>query len=398
MIGWRMPTRVEIAPGARHALADVLGAHTIRRVLMVVDPGLRTTDWPDALVKQLGRANIDRVVFDALEPNPRTTTAERASELARAENVGAVVALGGGSALDAGKAAAMLATNRGRAADFVGNNRFANPPLPFIAMPTTCGTGSEVTWVSVLSDPSNRTKISIKGERMFPSQALVDPDLLATLPASLVATTGADALTHAIEATTCRLANPVSDALAEQAIALLFRFLPRAVADIAGDEEARFAVARASTLAGLAFGNADVASVHCLSEAIGGMFDVPHGLANAVLLRPMLEANRPIIDNRLASLAAGLSTDVEDSLGAVDDVSDDSRADAPPDEAAAAFLDALGTLLARIEIPAFDALGVPTGELDQVARQAEANGSNPSNARRMTAADYRAVLEALVDA
>lgn len=378
LVGWRMPTHVNIADGARHTLPEVLQGLDARRVLLVIDPGLAKTPWPEEIVQLLTRSHIQSVRFERLEANPRTATAERAADLARAERAGAVVGLGGGSALDTAKAAAMLATNRGRATDFAGKNRFSSPPLPFVALPTTCGTGSEVTWVSVLSDPAARTKISLKGEAMFPAQALVDPDLLATLPPPLVAATGADALTHALEATTCRLANAVSDALAEQAVALLFRHLPRAVADIGGDDEARFAVARASTLAGLAFGNADVASVHCLSESLGGLFDVPHGLANAVLLRALLTYNRPLIDSRLAALGAVVGAASEDDADAAD-----------------RFLAALGDLLDAIGIPGFAALEIPRSGFDEAARRAESNGSNPSNARAMTADDYRRLLDQL---
>ena len=140
---------------------------------------------------------------------------------------------------DAAKAAAMLLPNGGSCRDYEGKNRFTRAPLPFVAIPTTCGTGSEVTWVAVITDPDRSWKMSLKGDGMFPDWALVDADLIATLPASLVAWTGLDALTHALEATTCRAANPASDALAEKAISLLLRYLRRAVADVAGDAEAR---------------------------------------------------------------------------------------------------------------------------------------------------------------
>lgn len=381
MIGFRMPTRVHIAAGARKSLGPVLVALDAQRVLLVLDPGLAATRWPAAIEQQFARAKVHTVRFDQVEPNPRTTTSEQAAELARAEGVQAVIGLGGGSALDTAKAAAMLATNGGRATEHVGRRQWPAAPLPLVALPTTCGTGSEVTWVSVLSDPEAGTKISLKGEAMFPAQALVDPDLLGTLPAPLVATTGADALTHALEATTCRRANPVSDALAEQAIALLFRFLPRAVADIAGDDAARFAVARASTLAGLAFGNADVASVHCLSESLGGLYDLPHGLVNAVLLVPMLAYNRPWIDPRLAELAS---------------IADPQRDAGRNQEARAEhFLGELRALLSAIAIPPFADLRLPAAGFERVAQLAENNGSNPSNARPMSADDYRTVLASM---
>ena len=144
------------------------------------------------------------------------------------------------------------------------------------------------------------------GDACSPTGRSSTPISCVTLPGRLVAWTGADALTHAVEATTCRLANPVSDALAEKAVALLLRYLRRAAADIAGDAEAREAVMRASTLAGLAFGNADVAAVHCLSETLGGRCDLPHGLANAVLLAPVTRYNLEACADKLATLEAAL--------------------------------------------------------------------------------------------
>ncbi len=380
MFGFRLPTRVHIRAGARRTLPDVLGALGVRRVLLAVDPGLSRTPWPDEVTALLDGARVASERFDAIEPNPRTSTAERAAAVVRGEKLEAVIGLGGGSVLDAAKAAAMLATNDGPAAAFAGPNRFASAPLPFIAMPTTCGTGSEVTWVSVLSDAQAGTKISVKGDGMFPTQALVDPDLITTLPRSLVTFTALDALTHAVEATTCRQSNPVSDALAETAIRLVFTFLPRACADIGGDAEARSEIMRAATIAGIAFGNADVASVHCLSEALGGMFDVPHGLTNAILLAPMLRANRPWIDLRLAALrhvvdpGAGVGDKAEDADG---------------------FLDSLDSLVRRLEVPVFSSLGVAESAYPAVARRAAENGSNPSNARPLTALDYEAILGTL---
>jgi alcohol dehydrogenase len=187
-----------------------------------------------------------------------------------------------------------------------------------------------------------------------------------------------DAMTHAVEATTCRFANPVSVALAAQAIGLLFAWLPRAVADPAGDGAARGAVALASTLAGMAFGNADVTAVHCLSEAIGGLLDLPHGLLNATLLVPVLRHQRAAIAPPLAALAG--------SLGAPGGT---------VDEAAGAFLDRLTGLAADLAIPPFAGLGIDRGHHAAIAREAAANGSNPANRLPLDEAGYRALLAAL---
>ncbi|MEM8930823.1 MAG: iron-containing alcohol dehydrogenase [Acidobacteriota bacterium] len=381
MIGFRMPTRVHIEPGATARLPEAARALGIQSALLVVDPGLReATEWPTMVERALEDTGIRTQIFDRVEPNPRTTTATAASDAMREAELDGVVALGGGSVLDAAKAAAMLATNELRVTQYEGKNRYAETPKPMIAIPTTCGTGSEVTWVSVLTHEPTRSKISVKGESMFPDQALVDADLLRTLPANLVAWTGVDALTHAVECVTCQAANAVSDALAYRAAALIFHFLERAVSDIGGDDEAREAMARASTLAGLAFGNADVAAVHCLSEALGGLYDVPHGLANAVLLGPVMRYHRPIAADRLAALDRAVFPE---------------RASAPTDECADHILDAIDELCRRVDIPAYDTLGVQLDDYAQLAETAVRNGSNRSNPQPMSPSSYREILESL---
>ncbi len=375
MIGFRMPTRVHIAPGCLARLPEAVRSLGAESALLVVDPGLQATQWPQQARQSLVDVDVRCQTFDEVEANPRTSTATAAAEKIRAEGLEGVVALGGGSVLDAAKAAAMLATNEGRIEHLEGKNRYAERPLPMVAVPTTCGTGSEVTWVSVLTHEPTRTKISVKGETMFPDQALVDSDLIRTLPPAMVAATGFDALTHALEAITCRAANPVSDALAEKAVALLFRYLARAVEDIAGDDRAREAVMRASTVAGLAFGNADVAGVHCLSESLGGLHDVPHGVTNAILVEPVLRHHLPVIADRLADLDLMLS---------------------PRGEASAEhFLEALGELRRNVGIPDFESLGIPRDDYPQVAATAVRNNSNGSNPQPMGVQDYLGILESL---
>jgi len=392
---FRVPTRVVMAPGCLARLPEVVAGYHPDRILMVTDSGIEETGWPERIWKALAEREIEAITFDGVEPNPRTTTVDKLAGWGREEGVSLVLGICGGSVLDAAKAAAMMIPNGGpkdlkvleeqwatppEAEDvsvtrFEGRNRYEKEPLPFIAVPTTCGTGSEVTWVSVLTDETRQAKISVKGETMYPSWALVDCELLRTLPGHLVAWTGADALTHAVEAFTCRLANPISDALASTAISLLLRYLRRAAADIGGDAEAREAVMRASTLAGLAFGNADVAAVHCLSETLGGRWDVPHGLANAVLLAPVTRFNLPASARKLAHLESAL----------------------PPGSPAGAegVLQAIDDLVRDLEIPPFRDLGIAPEHYPWIAERAVGNGSNESNAREMGVAEYLAVLEGL---
>lgn len=318
---------------------------------------------------------------DGIEPNPRHTTIDRLAQESRAARVDVVIGLGGGSVLDAAKAIAMLLRTPGSCFDYEGRNRFSQS-APFIAIPTTCGTGSEVTWVSVVTHAGQRRKLSVKGDAMFPDAALVDADLLQTLPAHLVAYTGLDALTHALEAYTGTHANPTSDALAEKAIAVLLRYLERAVQDIAGDAAARNAVMRASTLAGVAFGNADVAGVHCLSETLGGFYDVPHGLANAMLLVPTLRYHLEAgaVDASLYRLAQALWPEA---------------AWPDPRRAAIHVLDKVEALVAALKLPSFASFGIPETAYPRIAVGAVANGSNGSNPQPMAAADYLTILRRL---
>ncbi len=381
MIGYRLPTHVLIEPGCFQRLPQIAKNFKLSSVLLAIDPGIKATGLHEHAQDLLKEQGISSAVFDEIEANPRTSTTERMGSLLREEGLTGIIGLGGGSVLDAAKAAAMLATNPGEVIRYVGKDQFEKRPLPFIAVPTTCGTGSEVTWVSVLSHPETRTKISVKGLGMFPDQALVDADLLKTLPSHLVASTGVDALTHALESTTCTEANPIADALAENAIDLLFEFLPRAVANVKEDAEARAAVMRGSTIAGTSFGNADVAAVHCLSETIGGLYDVPHGLCNAILLAPTLRYHQPHVDDRLAALQRK-----KDKMG---------LAHSPVKDLAHAFLEDLEELVRKLEIPPFSSLKIPKDSYEEIAERSTKNGSNGSNPQVMEVKNYLEILESL---
>ena len=375
-MAFRLPTRVTLQPGCLDHLSEVVASYEEGPVLFVHDAGLGATPWPGRIREALrGR---DVLACDTVTPNPRATDVDALADGARAAGVGLVVGLGGGSVLDAAKAVAMLLCNPGSCLDYEGENRFRHPAAPFIALPTTCGTGSEVTWVSVLTHGGR--KRSIKGEGMFPAHALVDADVLVTLPPSLVAATALDALTHALEALTGRAANPVSDVLAERAVVLLWTHLRRAVRDVAGDAEAREAVMRAATLAGMAFGNADVGGVHCLSETLGGRYDLPHGLLNALLLVPVLRFHATYVEDRLARLLA---------------LVDPTAAPSSLYAAAGRFLDGLDALVHDLGLPPFATLAIPPEDYPEIAAGAVANNSNAANPQPMDAAKYLEILYGL---
>ncbi|MEM9292243.1 MAG: iron-containing alcohol dehydrogenase [Acidobacteriota bacterium] len=395
---FRSPTRVHFGAGVFERLPQILQqavARSLHRVdvaaasgsvLLVYDRGLAATPWPTAAQRLLKDAGWGVEHFDGVENNPRGDTVDAATEQARRAGVAAVVGLGGGSVLDAAKAVALLAARGGTVTEAAAGGRVATASLPFVAVPTTCGTGSEVTWVSVISIPQDGVKISLKGDGMFPAAAVVDPDVLRSLPRGLVASTALDAMTHALEATTGRLANPVSDVLAREAIAGIFRWLRQGAANIAEDGEARQGLLYASTIAGLAFGSSDVGAVHCLSESLGGLYDVPHGLANALLLAPTMRAHGDSVTSTLASLADCVGAS-EGKAGAAAGGSEEERAEA--------FLQGVESLVEDLELPPFSSLGVPAGREDLICRMAVANGSNSSNPRPMGEAEYREILARL---
>src|SRR5918992_3576059 len=163
---FRVPTRVVMAPGCIARLPEIVAGYAPRRVLLVTDPGVEEAGWSELVWRALAERQIEAITFDSVEPNPRASTVDNLAAWGREEGATLVLGVGGGSVLDAAKAAAMVMANGGSAADYEGPNRYSNPPVPFIAVPTTCGTGSEVTWVSVLTVEERQAKISVKGETM----------------------------------------------------------------------------------------------------------------------------------------------------------------------------------------------------------------------------------------
>ena len=287
-----------------------------------------------------------------------------------------VIGLGGGSALDAAKSIALLATNTGAIEDYEGKAKYKTPPLPVIAVPTTCGTASEVTWVSVVTHTERMFKMSIKGPAMFPAVALVDPDLLLTLPPPLIASTGMDALTHAIEAYTVKAATFMTDIFARESLNLVFHSLERAYRNIKDDVEARIMIMKGSMIAGMAFGNSDVGGVHCIAEAVGSLYDTPHGIANSVFLPYVMEFNLPAVKRRYAEIALLAGIEEKD------------------EETAAQKLIRLIKELARIlGIPSFQDLGIEKDKFPEIAEKSFQNNSNPSNPREAGVADYLGILE-----
>lgn len=272
----------EIGPQARR-----LGAS---KVLILTDPGVQAAGLADRVRDLLQEAGVAAEVFAEVQPEPPLDNFERCLAAAKEGDYDLFVGLGGGSSMDMSKAVSVMMTNPGAINDYFGVDKVKNPGRPRIAVPTTSGTGSEVTPIAILTDPAQELKIGVVSPFLIPQVAIVDPEMTLSLPPRITATTGMDALTHAIEACTSLKANPISDALAIQAITLIARSLRTAVANGA-DIQARTDMSMGSLLAGLAFANSSVTATHALAFPLGGKFDLPHGLANSLMLPHVMRFN-----------------------------------------------------------------------------------------------------------
>lgn len=304
--------------GSIDQLADLSARYGSGKVLLVMDPFLSQGPLKDRLFGDLIQKGLTPVLFDQIEPEPSPASAEAGSGLARRKGCSLVIGIGGGSAMDTAKAVAMLALNKGKVSDYVGLDRVPKPGLPTILIPTTAGTGSEVTFTAVFTNRAAKTKGGINSRFLFPTIALLDPELTVSLPPQVTAQTGMDALTHAVEAYTSNKANPLSDMTAEKAISLIGQFLKKAVKN-GKDLDAREGMLLGSLLAGMALANAGVGAVHAMAYPLGALFNISHGLANAVLLPYVLEFNRMACPERFAGvyqLLGGAATPISAPQGA----------------------------------------------------------------------------------
>lgn len=371
---FHLPAKIIFGSGAvsqiRQIVEDEWGTS---RIFLITDKGIRKEGIEKNIVSEFQKVTV----FDDIEPNPKHGTVNRAGEISRKLNPDLIIGLGGGSSLDAAKAIALLANNKGQIEDYEGKYKYENPPIPVLAVPTTCGTGSEVTWSSVITHTERKFKMSIKGPHTFPSVALVDPDLLLTLPQNLIASTGMDALVHAVEAYSVKPSTFITDLFAEKAIKLIFQSLERAYKDIKGDKEARENMMKASMMAGVAFGNSDVGAVHCIAESVGGMYDIPHGVANSIFLPYVMEFNLPEAGDDYAEIA--------DFLG----IKEKSKA-----RAAERLIKEVRELSSHLNIPRFRDIGIEESQFSLIAEKSFQNNSNPSNPRKAGVKDYLQILNA----
>ncbi len=281
-----------------------------KRAFIVTDTIMEKLGYVEKCIKQLNKKSITVSTYNKVDAEPTNIHVLEALSLCKEEKCDFIIGIGGGSCIDAAKAVAVLYTNGGEVEDYVQKDiEIENNPLPLIAIPTTSGTGSEVTSVAVITNKKTDVKMMMKHPSFIPKVAIIDPVLTSSLPPQITAATGIDALCHAIEAYISKVSQPLTDVLALSAIESIMKYLRIAYED-GRNMEAREAMMIASLQAGIAFSNASVTLVHGMSRPVGALFHVPHGISNAILLPTVLEFTKTSAMKRLAKIGRSLNKDL----------------------------------------------------------------------------------------
>ncbi len=297
------PPEVFAGPGASLLLCDAVAGTGLKRLLLVTDAVLVKLGLVEPLLQRLQERGVVVTVYDGVLPDPGVDQIEAALALLKRDGCQAVLALGGGSAMDCAKLVAARATNEKPVWAMTGFFKLSHAPLPIYCIPTTAGTGSEASVGAVVSDPEQQRKLPVIDHKLVPRMAALDGRLMTGLPPAVTAATGMDALTHAVEAYLARIAIPESDQMALEAVSLIMRHLPRVMAN-GQDEDSRQMMSWAAYRAGLAMNRAGLGYVHGIAHNFGAYYHTPHGWANAIVLPHVLEFSKPACTERLAELAS----------------------------------------------------------------------------------------------
>jgi len=347
------PTRIHFGCGVINDLPSVVKDCGGSKAFLVADPGLEAAGILDKVVAPLINAGLSYELYTNIDPEPGLLLADKGAALAREAGADCIIGVGGGSAMDVAKAISILLSNGGKAEDYLGLGKIKKPGIPKIMVPTTAGTGSEVSFTAVFINEKTKSKGGMNGDPLYPEAAVLDPELTVSLPPKITATTGIDAFTHAIEAYVSTQASGMSDMYAVRAMGLISVNLGKAYAN-GGNIEARYNMLLGSLLAGKALAAAGVGLVHAMAYPLGGMFGIPHGLANAVLLPYVLDYNLIGAPGKYAAVA--------DLFGCeVDSLSDR--------EAANALIPAVYGLNMDVGIPGSLAdLNIPSDKIPEMAK------------------------------
>ena len=374
---YQSPTRMVHAIGALSALGDEAASLNIKRPLVVTDQGIVKAGLLDEALKPLRAAGLDPVTYDQVRANPGIALVDAGARYYQSERCDGLVAIGGGSSIDTAKGVGVVAVHGGS----IGQYEWGKDPIhsripPLIAIPTTAGTGSEVTLWAVITDPDRKVKFNVGGTPNIAAWvALIDPALSVNLPAGVTAGTGMDALTHAVECYTMTYHQPFTDAVALHAMEYCARWL-RVAYSQGHNLEARYHMSMAAMLAGLAYGTDSAGAAHAMSQSAGGVHDAPHGALTGRLLAPVMEYNYSGEPERFARIAQALSLDV---------------ANKTIWKAAELSVEYVYQLTEDLDIPSLNELGFSEEEIPVLAQKAEADSQTIGNPRDVDARNYEKI-------
>ena len=373
VFGFFIPTVTLMGVGAHKEIGNQIKVLGGTKPFICTDKGITAAGIADQVAAVIkAECEVEPVIYDGTHPNPTDNNVHEGYDKYKASGCDLIVSLGGGSAHDCGKGIGIIATNGGNIRDYEGVDKSSSAMPPFIAVNTTAGTASEMTRFCIITDTSRKVKMAIVDWRVTPNVAIDDPLLMVGMPPALTAATGMDALTHAVEAYVSTAATPVTDACALKAIELVAGYLRAAVAN-GQDMEARDKMCYAQYLAGMAFNNASLGHVHAMAHQLGGFYDLPHGVCNAILLPHVSRFNLIAKMGRFANIAVAMGENI-DGLS--------TRA------AADKALEAIGTLSADIGIPSgLKELGVSKDDLPIMAENAQKDACGLTNPRCPTLED-----------
>jgi alcohol dehydrogenase len=347
---------------------------------VVTDPGVAEAGWAQALGERLADAGMKATVWSDLTPNPKDHEIAAGFERYADSGCDVIIAIGGGSCMDAAKGIAILTGNSGTILDYSGVDRVRKPIPPLLMIPSTAGTGADVSQFCIITDTAAAIKVTIMGRALVPDISVTDPALLATMPADLAAATGLDALTHGIEAFTSLAHNRLADGHALNAVRLIFANLPRMTSDLSRAECA-LDMAQASLEAGMAFTNALLGATHALSHQVGGLLDLPHGVVNGILLPHVIRFNAGSVGTRFVPLARAAGLHLSDNR--------------PAAEAGLLLAEKVQAMASELGVPrALARLGVTADDIPALARSAMNDACLATNPRAATEADLAALLRA----
>jgi alcohol dehydrogenase class IV len=372
-----IPSSVAFAPGNAATVGHLLLGMEVKKVLCIYDQGVKKTGLIEPVLASLKTARLEVLEWDGVSPNPADVVIEEGARLAREAEIEAIVAVGGGSVIDAGKAISILMTNESPITQYEGINMVKNSGIPVVAIPTTAGTASEVTSFTVVVDTVARKKLVIGGQNVGARFALMDPDLTMAVPPDLTASTGMGALSHAVEAYLSVAASVPTDINALKAVEIISRNLPKAVRN-GQDREARSAMLLGSMLAGFAYNSAVLGLAHSLSHPLNVHCGLPHGIANAAVLPYVMEYNGSAVPERIRNLGAAMGLQVNGLA---------------PEEAVKATVAAMKELSRSVGIPTLKDAGVSRDDFDQVAADALMEISTIFNPRHPSKDEVIAILE-----